>query len=332
MRDDDHRHASLGQPADHGKHLRDELRIESGGGLVEQHEPGRDRQRARDRHALLLPSRQAVRHVMSMMRQPNGGQEFHAARLHEFQGLAVDLDRRLTDILEGREVLEQIELLKHHADAGPGSLPRDVTRRSEHAVDPRVADMSPVHGDLTAIERLEVIDEAQQRALPRAARTHDRHDFAAIHGEVQAAEHVAVAIRLPDVGADHERQTRVSGLPSRLDAGDLHNVDRDPRRALRAGKGRLGGRGHHDRGVGPLPGRQGPRTEPKGEEPTERGLGRAWALVLETEPALEQVLHSSDDRGDREVHETRGSKDGKEAEVLRHDLLAAEGELIHGDD
>jgi hypothetical protein len=62
-----------------------------------------------------------------------------------------------------------------------------VTRRSEHAVDPPIADVLPVHGDLATIKGVEVIDEAEERALPRAARTHDRHDLAAVDGEVKAA-------------------------------------------------------------------------------------------------------------------------------------------------
>src|SRR6059036_1195612 len=66
-------------------------------------------------------------------------------------------------------------------------------------------------------------------------------------------------------------------------------------------------------------------------EPTQRGLGRASALELETEPPLEEELRPSDHRRYREVHEARGGKDGKELEVLRHDLLAAKSELIHRD-
>src|SRR2546429_6673164 len=80
-----------------------------------------------------------------------------------------------------RSVLEQVELLKDHADASPGSLLGDIARRSEDAVDPLVAEVVPVHGNLTAIERLEVIDEAEQGYLACAARSHGRHDLAALH-------------------------------------------------------------------------------------------------------------------------------------------------------
>src|SRR6478672_1022654 len=54
MRGDQHRHAALGQLADHVQHLGDELRVERGGDLVEQHQLGPHRERTHDRHALLL--------------------------------------------------------------------------------------------------------------------------------------------------------------------------------------------------------------------------------------------------------------------------------------
>ena len=50
----DHRHALVGQLDHHVEHLLDHLRVERRGRLVEQHDLGRQAQRARDRHALLL--------------------------------------------------------------------------------------------------------------------------------------------------------------------------------------------------------------------------------------------------------------------------------------
>ena len=52
--DDDHRHAFVGELLHHRKHLADHLGVERAGRLVEEHQGRPHRQRARDRHALLL--------------------------------------------------------------------------------------------------------------------------------------------------------------------------------------------------------------------------------------------------------------------------------------
>src|ERR1700675_4593450 len=106
----------------------------------------------------------------------------------------MDADRRLADVLERGQVLEQIELLEDHADAGARPLPRDVARRPQYAVDPLVADVLAADGDLPPIERLEMRDQPQQRALPRAARPHQGHDLAPLHRQVDTLQDGAVAV------------------------------------------------------------------------------------------------------------------------------------------
>ncbi len=49
-----------------------------------------------------------------------------------------------------------------------------------------------------------MIDEAQQRALARAARTHDHDDFALSDFKVDAAQHFARAVGLVHVAEDDE--------------------------------------------------------------------------------------------------------------------------------
>ena len=51
----------FGERAHHVEHLADELGVERGGRLVEEHELRVHRQGARDRHALLLPARELGR-------------------------------------------------------------------------------------------------------------------------------------------------------------------------------------------------------------------------------------------------------------------------------
>ncbi len=57
---DQHRHAGRGELADHVEHLGDELRVERARDLVEQHDVGLHRERAHDRHALLLSAGEPI--------------------------------------------------------------------------------------------------------------------------------------------------------------------------------------------------------------------------------------------------------------------------------
>ena len=62
---------SRGELAHHLQHLADQLGIERGGRLVEQHQRGLHRQRAGDRDALLLAARQHLRVDVALVRQPD---------------------------------------------------------------------------------------------------------------------------------------------------------------------------------------------------------------------------------------------------------------------
>src|SRR5271169_6647251 len=70
--------------------------------------------------------------------------------------------------------------------------------------------MAPIEHDLALIDRLQMADQPQERALARAARSKDGDDIAAVHRELDAGENLPATIRLPDVAADEK------GLP---DAG-----------------------------------------------------------------------------------------------------------------
>src|SRR2546426_11696646 len=100
-----------------------------------------------------------------MMGETHARQELGAPLTRGLRWLAVHAHRGLADVLERRQVLEQVELLEHHPDAGPRPLAGDVTRRSKRAVDALVAHVLAPDADLPAIQRLQVGDEPQQRAL-----------------------------------------------------------------------------------------------------------------------------------------------------------------------
>ena len=60
MRDDDHRHALLSEVFHDVQHLADDLGVERGGRLVEEHDLRFHAQRTRDGDALLLPAGEAA--------------------------------------------------------------------------------------------------------------------------------------------------------------------------------------------------------------------------------------------------------------------------------
>jgi len=71
---DDHGHAGFGKAADDGQHIADQFRVEGGGRFIEQHQAGRDGQRAGDGDALLLPAGEAVRQVIGVIAEADAGQ------------------------------------------------------------------------------------------------------------------------------------------------------------------------------------------------------------------------------------------------------------------
>ena len=223
--DDQHRHARFGQLPDHREHLGHQLGIEGRGRLVEEHHARRDGQRAHDRHSLLLAPREPERQVVRVVSQADAREKLHASTAGDLDRLAVDPYGRLADVLERREMLEEVELLEDHPDAGLGPLGRDVPQRTQDPIDPCVADVAPVDRNLTTVQCLQVRDEPQQGALPRPARPHDRDHLTAIHREIDAAEHLTVAIGLPDV-TTHDEWRAVGADAPRGSADEPHEVDR----------------------------------------------------------------------------------------------------------
>ncbi len=74
---------------------------------------------------------------------------------------------------------EEIEVLEHHSDLTPDGID----------VDPRIGDDLSVDDDSTALNRLEEIDAAQERALAAAARTDDDENLAALDIQGHLAQH-----------------------------------------------------------------------------------------------------------------------------------------------
>jgi hypothetical protein len=90
VRRDHHRHAALGELADHGQHLTDELGVERARDLVEQQQARLHGERTGDRRALLLAARQAVRIFADLV----GDTEAVEQLLRALLGLVVAAMRR----------------------------------------------------------------------------------------------------------------------------------------------------------------------------------------------------------------------------------------------
>ncbi len=74
------------------------LRIEIAGGFIRQQQPRRPRQRARDRHALLLPAREFRRIVPGARRQAHAAQRFLDAAA-PFGGIESPIAQRHIDVV-----------------------------------------------------------------------------------------------------------------------------------------------------------------------------------------------------------------------------------------
>ena len=102
------------------------------------------------------------------------------------------MDGRNTQIAEDREMREEVEALKHHADFG--ALGRrcaiGIDQLGGRANERDSPTASPSTRRLPSSMRLEVVDAAQERRLAAAARPEQADDFAGLDVERNACEHL----------------------------------------------------------------------------------------------------------------------------------------------
>ena len=180
MRDDDHGHVLLGKRADDLQNLAGQLRVEGGGRLVEAEDVRLQRQRPRDGHALLLAAGELVRVEVHFLLQPHLREQLLRVRGDLcvdllFAGLVVRLlfGQQLAgkhDVLPGRVLREQIEILKHEAEMQP--LAADLALFLRVGVR-RVEERLAVYRDLPLVGDGQEIEAAQQRRLAAAGRADD---------------------------------------------------------------------------------------------------------------------------------------------------------------
>src|SRR6478609_3285663 len=165
VRDDHQRRTGARQILDDVENLADQFRIERRGRLVEKQDLGAKRQRARNRHALLLAARELARISVDLVAKPDARQQFLAEPHGLVAVCSAHLDRRLNEIFEHSQMREEIEVLKNHADIGAAFQNIFLLQFKERVALLRIADEFAVDGDKTAIDPFQMIDGAQQRRL-----------------------------------------------------------------------------------------------------------------------------------------------------------------------
>ena len=159
VRDDDHGHSFAGQLQHHLEHLAGQLRIQGGSRLVEQHQMGVHPQRTGDGHPLFLPAGELCRVVASPVDQPNPFQ----LEKGQFVGFLfvhfAHLGQPDHDVAQRRQMGEEVEILKNHADPLANPV----------RVDASCGDLFLFQPDPAGIRRVQQVDAAQQRTFARPA-------------------------------------------------------------------------------------------------------------------------------------------------------------------
>ncbi len=207
------RHQQAGQPlldqvADHGQHLAHRLRVQRGGHLVEQDQLGLHRQRAGNRHALLLAPGELARIHARLVGQANLAQQLDGGGLRLGAATAQYAQRRDGEVLQHRQVRKQVVLLEDKAHA--------LAQRNALGLAAQLAHRDAANGDRALLRLQQAGDAAQDGGLARAGRTDDGHRLPAPHFQIDALEHRVAA------------------------EGKVHILERYQRRGSRGDRGQYG--------------------------------------------------------------------------------------------
>jgi hypothetical protein len=188
VRDQERGHAFVLQDAPHLlRQALAQIEVEAGEGLVEQQQAGFGRQRARQRHALLLAAGQLMRIGAPFMRT-QADQRQHCARAFAALAPRQPVQAEL-HVVERGQVRQQRQVLEHHADAA----------RFRRQACAGGGQQALVAEDAAGQHRLEAGDGAQQRGLARAGGAQQAGDLAARDGEADVRDQRPAA--MPDAHA-----------------------------------------------------------------------------------------------------------------------------------
>ena len=189
VRHHQHGHAGIGQLAHHVQHFLHHFRVQRRSGLIKEHHARLHGQRPGNGHALLLTARERMRVLVGMVFQAHAGQQRHGP----FTGLLArelaHAARRQREVVQHRQVREQVELLEHHAHfLAQGFQPLAV-----------VIDLDAVDDDATGIVPLQPVQHPQEGALARAGGAHDHGHLAGVETRRHVGQHLMLTKALADV-------------------------------------------------------------------------------------------------------------------------------------
>jgi hypothetical protein len=156
----------------------DHLGIERGGRLVEEHHLGVHGEGPGDGHALLLPTRELLGMDVGFLGKADPGQQYPTGRFGFHGGDALHHAGGEGDVLQRREMREEVEGLEHHPDLF-ADLPH---------IGGAVGDLVVVDPDLARGEVLETVDAAEHGALAAARGADDQDDLAGLDAELHVVE------------------------------------------------------------------------------------------------------------------------------------------------
>ena len=174
------------------------LAVERARGLVHEQRLGREGEGARDGGALQFAAGKLARAGVGARRDAHALEQRARVAQRRLGRASCDVDGRERDVLDDREVREEVPLLEHEADAAAHA--RDGALVVGLAGAERVA----AHAHRAGVGALEPVEAAQQRRLARARRAHDGDRLARAHAQRDAVEERAPTEALREPGdLDH---------------------------------------------------------------------------------------------------------------------------------
>jgi hypothetical protein len=168
------RHAELAlDPAQGLAELDADLRVERAERLVEEEQPRLVRERARERHALLLTSGELPRVTAAISREPNQLEQLLAA-LATVPGRVLRDAKGELDVVCDRHLAEERVVLEDEPDSA-------ILRRD-------AGDVTPVNEHATVVDLGQSSDHAKKRALAAAARAEQHEELAVRNRESDAID------------------------------------------------------------------------------------------------------------------------------------------------
>ena len=167
MGDTDHGHTGLCQFLHNFQNFADHFRIQSRGGLIEEHHFRLHGQSTDDGDTLLLTAGQLAGVGIGAVSQTNTLQQVHGLGFRLFLALLQQMDGSQGHVFQNSHVGEQVKVLEHHAHL----LTVDV---DVHLL---VGDVYILKEDLTAGGNLQQIHAPQEGGFAGTGGTHDDHHF-----------------------------------------------------------------------------------------------------------------------------------------------------------